>query len=51
MEMMIFLAGIAVLTGLGMVLAWPRQEDLGPDEPRESGEHRSVRASRSRGKA
>lgn len=28
MDLVIFLAGIAVLLGIGMVLAWPRDIDL-----------------------
>ncbi|MDR7304240.1 hypothetical protein [Haloactinomyces albus] len=47
MEFVIFLAGIVVLTGLGMYLAWPRDADIDPDEYRAE----STRASRRKGQA
>ncbi|MDR7303210.1 hypothetical protein [Haloactinomyces albus] len=47
MDLLIFLAGIAVLTGLGMLLAWPRHDDLDPGEHRREPARQSAR----RGKA
>ncbi|RCW46271.1 hypothetical protein DFQ14_102574 [Halopolyspora algeriensis] len=38
MELAIFLAGVAVLTGLGMLLAWPRDTDPDSDENRHHGD-------------
>ncbi|RCW45903.1 hypothetical protein DFQ14_102204 [Halopolyspora algeriensis] len=34
MELLTFLGGIAVLTGIGMFLAWPREEELDSAEYR-----------------
>lgn len=45
MDLVIFLAGIAVLIGLGMVLAWPHDIDLTSDRRRAEPRRKSVQQS------